>query len=175
MAQSLVSSNRQDELYLQLEHYCRLVLAKAAKLEQVMLQQRAKMQWMKGGDQCSRVFFRRIAQRRSARRILQINDDQTEPRDVTNEFVTYYQNLLGGNRRRAVVNFRYLRPRHTLSEEDVNSLLLPFTTADVKQAVFDILEDKAPGPDGYSSGFFKAAWHQLALINRAKQLNIERS
>ncbi|KAL2235610.1 UNVERIFIED_CONTAM: hypothetical protein Sindi_1293200 [Sesamum indicum] len=29
---------------------------------------------------------------------------------------------------------------------------------DVKQAVFDIDQDKAPGPDGYSSGFFKAAW-----------------
>ncbi|KAL2235312.1 UNVERIFIED_CONTAM: hypothetical protein Sindi_1263400 [Sesamum indicum] len=31
--------------------------------------------------------------------------------------------------------------------------------ADVKQVVFDIADDKAPGPDGYSSGFFKAAWH----------------
>ena len=28
----------------------------------------------------------------------------------------------------------------------------------LKQAVFDIADDKAPGPDGYSSGFFKAAW-----------------
>ncbi|KAL2248026.1 UNVERIFIED_CONTAM: hypothetical protein Sindi_2654900 [Sesamum indicum] len=58
MPQLLVSSNRRDEQFLQLEHCCRLVLAKAAKLEQ-----------------CSRVFFRKIAQRRSARRILQINDD----------------------------------------------------------------------------------------------------
>ncbi|KAL2235698.1 UNVERIFIED_CONTAM: hypothetical protein Sindi_1302000 [Sesamum indicum] len=138
-AQLLVTLNRRDELFLQLEHYCRLVLAKAAKLEQIMLQQRAKMQWMKGGDQCSRVFFRKIAQRRSARRILQINDEHgdthTEPGAL-------------------------LRPwtRHLLSEEDASSLLVPFTPADVKQAVFDIDEDKALGPDGYSSGFFEAAW-----------------
>ncbi|KAL2243629.1 UNVERIFIED_CONTAM: hypothetical protein Sindi_0480900 [Sesamum indicum] len=164
MAQLLVSSNRHDELLLQLEHCCRFILAKAAKLEQSMLQQRAKMQWMKGGDQCSRVFFRKIAQRRSARRILQINDDHgathTEPQEVVNEFVMYYQNLLGGEQRKDVIDLRFLRPwvRHLLSEEDVNSLLLPFTPADVKQAVFDIAEDKAPGPDGYSSGFFKAAW-----------------
>ncbi|KAL2248033.1 UNVERIFIED_CONTAM: hypothetical protein Sindi_2655600, partial [Sesamum indicum] len=117
-----------------------------------------------GGDQCSRVFFRKIAQRRSARRILQINDDHgathTEPQEVVNEFVMYYQNLLGGEQRKDVIDLRFLRPwvRHLLSEEDVNSLLLPFTPADVKQAVFDIAEDKAPGPDGYSSGFFKAAW-----------------
>ncbi|KAL2237625.1 UNVERIFIED_CONTAM: hypothetical protein Sindi_0954200 [Sesamum indicum] len=59
-AQHLVSSDRQNELYLLLEHCCRLVYAKAAKLEQIMLQQRAKMQWMKDGDQCSRVFFLRL-------------------------------------------------------------------------------------------------------------------
>ncbi|KAL2237302.1 UNVERIFIED_CONTAM: hypothetical protein Sindi_0921900 [Sesamum indicum] len=153
-AQLLVTLNRRDELFLQLEHCCRLVLAKAAKLEQIILQQRAKMQWMKGGNQCSRIFFRKIAQRRSARRILQINDEHgnthTEPGAVVNEFVTFYHSLLGGERRRAVIDLRFLRPwaRHLLSEEDASSLL----------AVFDIDEDKAPGPDGYSSGFFKAAW-----------------
>ncbi|KAL2251937.1 UNVERIFIED_CONTAM: hypothetical protein Sindi_2316000 [Sesamum indicum] len=48
--------------------------------------------------------------------------------------------------------------RQLLSEEDARFLLEPFTPADVKQAVFDIAEDKAPGPDGYSSGFFKDSW-----------------
>ncbi|KAL2240805.1 UNVERIFIED_CONTAM: hypothetical protein Sindi_0721700 [Sesamum indicum] len=163
-AQLLVSSRRRDELYIQLEHCLRLVLAKATKLEQIMLHPRAKMQWMKGGDQCSRVFFRKIAQRRSTRRIFQINDDpgstHTDPEEVINEFVTYYQNLLGGDRRRTGVDIQTLRPwaRHILSNEESTTLLLPFTPADVKQAVFDIDEDKAPGPDGYSSGFLKAAW-----------------
>ncbi|KAL2224532.1 UNVERIFIED_CONTAM: hypothetical protein Sindi_3020900 [Sesamum indicum] len=114
-AQQLVSSDRQNELYLLLEHCCQIIYAKAAKLEQIMLQQRAKMQWMKDGDQCSRVFFRKIAQRRTM-------------------------------------------ARHCITDEEASHLLLPFSPDDVKQAVFDIAEDKAPGPDGYSSGFFKAAW-----------------
>ena len=107
-----------------------------------MLQQRAKMQWMKGGDQCSRVFFHKIAQRRSAKRILHINDDHgithSEPEEVINEFVTYYQNLLGGERRRTVIDLRFLQPwaRHVLTVEEASSLLLPVTPADVKQAVF---------------------------------------
>ncbi|KAL2228512.1 UNVERIFIED_CONTAM: hypothetical protein Sindi_1830900 [Sesamum indicum] len=86
-------------------------------------QLRAKMQWMKDGDQCSRVFYR-------------------------------------GTRRRSTVDIRYLRPwaRHCITDEEANHLLLPFSPNDVKQAVFDIAEDKAPGPNGYSSGFFKAAW-----------------
>ncbi|KAL2226583.1 UNVERIFIED_CONTAM: hypothetical protein Sindi_2017000 [Sesamum indicum] len=109
-AQILVSSSRRDELYIQLEHCCRLVLTKAAKMEQTMLQNAAKMP--------------------------------------------------GGERRQTVIDLRFLQPwaRHVLTVEEASSLLLPVTPADVKQAVFDIAEDKAPGPDGYSSGFFKAAW-----------------
>ncbi|KAL2237162.1 UNVERIFIED_CONTAM: hypothetical protein Sindi_0907900, partial [Sesamum indicum] len=133
-------------------------------LDEAQNLQRAKMQWMKEGDQCSRVFFRKIAQRRAGRRILQINDENgsthIEPEEVIHEFVSYYQNLLGGNRRQILVDINYLRPwaRHIITNEEASHLCLPFTPKDVKNAVFDISEDKAPGPNGYSSGFFKAAW-----------------
>ncbi|KAL2252865.1 UNVERIFIED_CONTAM: hypothetical protein Sindi_0081200 [Sesamum indicum] len=43
MAQTLVSSNRRDELFLQLEHCCRIVLAKAVKLEQLRIKRRDRM------------------------------------------------------------------------------------------------------------------------------------
>ncbi|KAL2225359.1 UNVERIFIED_CONTAM: Retrovirus-related Pol polyprotein from type-2 retrotransposable element R2DM [Sesamum indicum] len=163
-AQDLVRYDRQNEVLLQLEHCCQIVYAKAVKQEQIILQQRAKMQWMKGGDQCSRIFFRKIAQRRVARRILQINDDNgtihTETGEIINEFVSYYKDLLGGNRRQTTMDIGFLRPwaRHVLSNEETNYLISAFTPDDVKNAVFDIAEDKAPGPDGYSSSFFKAAW-----------------
>ncbi|XP_011101787.1 uncharacterized protein LOC105179848 [Sesamum indicum] len=103
--------------------------------------------------------------RRVARRIMQINDDNgtthTDPGEITNEFVRYYQNLLGGNRRQLPKDIRFLRSwtRHILTtEEEAGQLILAFSSEDVKQAVFDIAADKAPGPDGFSSGFFKAAW-----------------
>ncbi|KAL2235467.1 UNVERIFIED_CONTAM: hypothetical protein Sindi_1278900 [Sesamum indicum] len=97
-------------------------------------------------------------------RILQINDENgithIEPSEVVHEFVSFYQNLLGGNRRRLLVDINYLRPwaRHILSNEEASHLFLPFSPEDVKQAIFDIAEDKAPGPDGFSSGFLKVAW-----------------
>ncbi|KAL2225027.1 UNVERIFIED_CONTAM: hypothetical protein Sindi_3055600, partial [Sesamum indicum] len=47
---------------------------------------------------------------------------------------------------------------HCITDEEANQLLLPLSADDVKQAMFDIADDKAPGPDGYSSRFFKAAW-----------------
>ncbi|KAL2240793.1 UNVERIFIED_CONTAM: hypothetical protein Sindi_0720500 [Sesamum indicum] len=129
-----------------------------------MLQQRAKMQWMKDEDQYSRIFFRKIAQKRVMRRILHINDENgnthMDPGEVAHKFVSFFQNLLGGTKRRSIVDIRYLRPwaRHCITDEEASHLLLPFSPDDVKQAVFDITKDKASGPDGYSLGFFKVAW-----------------
>ncbi|KAL0401922.1 UNVERIFIED_CONTAM: hypothetical protein Slati_4222100 [Sesamum latifolium] len=58
------------------------------------------------------------------------------------------------------MDLRYLRPwaSHIITEEEARILTSPVTRTEIKQAFFDIEEDKAPGPDGYSSGFYKAAW-----------------
>ncbi|KAL0291800.1 UNVERIFIED_CONTAM: hypothetical protein Sangu_3260900 [Sesamum angustifolium] len=68
--------------------------------------------------------------------------------------------LLGGDRTDRAIDLRYLRPwaRHILTEDEARAIIRPVTTDEVKIAFFDIEEDKAPGPDGFSSGFFKAAW-----------------
>ena len=34
----------------------------------------------------------------------------------------------------------------------------PVSDDEVKLAIFDIAADKAPGPDGHTSGFYQAAW-----------------
>ncbi|KAK4382686.1 Retrovirus-related Pol polyprotein from type-2 retrotransposable element R2DM [Sesamum angolense] len=123
VAQILLQADRHNSLLLQLENCCRLVYLKATQLEHVMLRQRAKLQWLKGGDQCSK-------------------------------------DLLGGDRTDRALDLQYLRPwaRHILTEEEACALIRPVTVDDVKTTMFDIEEDKAPGPDGFSPGFYKAAW-----------------
>ncbi|KAL0287518.1 UNVERIFIED_CONTAM: hypothetical protein Sradi_7123500 [Sesamum radiatum] len=122
------------------------------------------MAWMKDGDQCSRIFFRKVAKRRASKRVFHITDGagqvHTDMPAVINEFVTYYQTLLGGTRRNWAIDLRHLRPwaRHVLSADESLALLAPVSPDEVKLAVFDIDECKAPGPDGFSAGFFKAAW-----------------
>ncbi|KAL0294972.1 UNVERIFIED_CONTAM: hypothetical protein Scaly_3112500 [Sesamum calycinum] len=164
VAQILLQADRHNSLLLQLENCCRLVYLKATQLEHVMLRQRAKLQWLKGGDQCSKAFFRRVATRRANKRLFQISDSdglvQTNPTTISSVFVTYFQDLLGGDRTDRALDLHYLRPwaRHILTEEEACALIRPVTVDDVKTAMFDIEEDKAPGPDGFSSGFYKAAW-----------------
>ncbi|KAL0367274.1 UNVERIFIED_CONTAM: hypothetical protein Sradi_3617500 [Sesamum radiatum] len=66
----------------------------------------------------------------------------------------------GGNRTSRALDLSFLRPRlkHTITLEEANALISPITTQELKEAFFDISEDSAPGPDGYTSTFFKAAW-----------------
>ncbi|KAL2223899.1 UNVERIFIED_CONTAM: hypothetical protein Sindi_2986700 [Sesamum indicum] len=58
------------------------------------------------------------------------------------------------------MDLRFLRPwaRHIITTEEAGHLLEPFSAKDIKKVIFDIGKDKAPGPDGYSSGFYKNAW-----------------
>ncbi|KAK4384090.1 hypothetical protein Sango_3093000 [Sesamum angolense] len=56
------------------------------------------------------------------------------------------------------IDLRYLRPGLGIfSDDEARAIIQPVTLMKLKLS-FDIEEDKAPGPDGFSSGFFKAAW-----------------
>ncbi|KAL0283514.1 UNVERIFIED_CONTAM: Retrovirus-related Pol polyprotein from type-1 retrotransposable element R2 [Sesamum radiatum] len=128
-AQSMLTADRHCPTLLHLEFCCKLVYRLASRLEQKMLHQRAKMAWMKEGDQCSRVFFRKVAKRRASKRVFQINT--TDGRTLTDQPEVI---------------------------EEAEALTAPVSSTEIRQAIFDIDETKAPGPDGYSAGFFKAAW-----------------
>lgn len=45
-----------------------------------------------------------------------------------------------------------------MSSEQQNVLCARFTTEEVKCALWDIDERKAPGSDGYTNGFYKHDW-----------------
>ncbi|KAL0455380.1 UNVERIFIED_CONTAM: LINE-1 retrotransposable element O protein [Sesamum latifolium] len=101
--------------------------------------------------------------RMASQKVFQITNDQgiclTEEQEVVNEFISFFENLLGGQRRRQFLNLNFLRPwaRHIITVEEEADLTRPVLRNDVKTAVFDIAEDKAPGPDGYLAAFYKAA------------------
>ncbi|KAL0281795.1 UNVERIFIED_CONTAM: Retrovirus-related Pol polyprotein from type-2 retrotransposable element R2DM [Sesamum radiatum] len=153
-----------EGLLLQLVKMCQVLYCVSVKQERSMLQQRAKLNWLKDGDQCTKVFFRKINTRRARQHIHQIMDStgelKSEPSQVVSEFVSYYQTLLGGVRNNRALDLSFLQPglKHILTMEEANGLVSAVSLDEIKEAFFDISEDSAPGPDGYTSAFFKAAW-----------------
>ncbi|KAL0313709.1 UNVERIFIED_CONTAM: hypothetical protein Scaly_2907800, partial [Sesamum calycinum] len=161
-AQELFAVYR-DDILLHLVKCCRMVYSEAIKLEMSMLKQRAKLRWMKHGDQNSRVFFRKINSKRAKHMIFQITNATgevlTDKHAITEEFVSYFQTLLGGCSTR-IIDLSFLRTelKHTLTLEEASFLIRPVTREEIKEAIFDIDEESAPGPDGYTSAFFRTAW-----------------
>ncbi|KAK4400319.1 hypothetical protein Sango_1138000 [Sesamum angolense] len=162
-AQALFTTYKED-IYLELVKSCRRVYSMTVKLENSMLKQRAKLRWLKHGDQCSKVFFRKINATRVKQRVFQITkvDGEllTTQQDITREFISYFQNLLGGSSLNRRIDLDFLRRelKHTVTETESSMLVAPVTMAEVKEAFFDIDVESAPGPDGYTSAFYKSAW-----------------
>ncbi|KAL0367303.1 UNVERIFIED_CONTAM: putative mitochondrial protein [Sesamum radiatum] len=87
----------------------------------------------------------------------------TSEEQVAAEFVSYFEGLLGGVRLQRTLFLEFLQPhlKHVLSEEEAASLTLPVSSWEIKEAFFCISKDSAPGPDGFTSAFFKAAWSEI--------------
>ena len=46
----------------------------------------------------------------------------------------------------------------TISVEQCIMLISPVTIAEIKEALWDVGDDKSPGPDGFGARFFKTSW-----------------
>ncbi|XP_022008470.1 uncharacterized protein LOC110907832 [Helianthus annuus] len=81
-----------------------------------------------------------------------------EGQDVGDAFVKYFKGIMG---RKAEVNAiwepetLFVRKLDPLVALDMVSVV---SRDEVKDAMFQINDEKAPGPDGYSAKFFKEAW-----------------
>ncbi|KAL0445469.1 UNVERIFIED_CONTAM: LINE-1 retrotransposable element O protein [Sesamum latifolium] len=111
---------------------------------------------------CSRVFFRKVKARRAISKVYQIRDGVllTDRQDISHEFISFYERLLGGEQSASPVSLEHLTPylKHRLRPDEADRMVAPIIESDIKLALFSIPDDKASGPDGYSSCFFKRAW-----------------
>ncbi|KAL0378338.1 UNVERIFIED_CONTAM: hypothetical protein Sradi_3139300 [Sesamum radiatum] len=102
--------------------------------------------------------------KRASQKIFRINSTSgytiVDKAGVATEFVKFFKDLLGGQRRADAINIMYLRPwaSYIVTQEEGDATIRPVDRAEIKETLFDIHEDKGPDPDGFTSGFFEAAW-----------------
>lgn len=76
---------------------------------------------------------------------------------VRHALTDYYINMIGKKvEQRDQVDFRLIQQGPFLTQEHQIQLTAPFLENDIKAALFSIPNIKSPGPDGFSSGFYKA-------------------
>lgn len=81
--------------------------------------------------------------------------------DMGGEFVRYYKNILGSSKPINSVDISVVHSGRCQDSTAASSLLAPVTKDDIKLSLFSIGNDKAPGPDGFSSLFFTKSWSTI--------------
>nr|GEU30804.1 hypothetical protein [Tanacetum cinerariifolium] len=129
-------------------------------MEECFLKQKAKIEWLKEGDTNSAYFYKAVKSQISRSRIDVItSDDGTiyENDQVADLFVSYYEQFLGiaGNSNGVNIDGLFM---NVLADHHGLDQIRSVTTCEVKDAMFSMGNDKAPGPDGYTVSFFKESW-----------------
>ncbi|KAK9705095.1 hypothetical protein RND81_07G033500 [Saponaria officinalis] len=130
------------------------------KAEISFSQQRAKIRNIKLNDEGSSYFYAKIKERASRNKIVSISYNDcvaTTDTSIGEAFRAYYTNLLGVEQH--VEDYGQLNIEGARLDDNKHALLLlPITDSEIKDSLFGIDDDKAPGIDGFSAGFFKSTW-----------------
>ncbi|XP_074306235.1 uncharacterized protein LOC141641476 [Silene latifolia] len=124
--------------------------------------QKAKLAWNKEGDNNTKYFHGVIRSTVIKNQVVSVKDvrgqGHSDPQAVKDAFLEYYKDLLGTAIQTDKVNTQIIRRERVCVAVHQDVLLLPVSKEEVKDAIFFIPEHKTPGPDGYSSAFFKDSW-----------------
>ncbi|XP_074300723.1 uncharacterized protein LOC141632032 [Silene latifolia] len=125
------------------------------------LAQKAKAHWMQEGDDNTSYFHSIIKARRMSNKILTIQDMaghhcNTIP-EIEEAFIAYYKALLGSSKPVRKIHVPVVRNGKVVSNEQGEEMVRDVTIEEIQIALKSIPANKSPGPDGYTSQFFKDA------------------
>ncbi|XP_074277753.1 uncharacterized protein LOC141601376 [Silene latifolia] len=129
------------------------------------LAQKSKQVWIQDGDSNSAFFHGMLKRRRVGNKVIMVEDMNGKlcdsPAKIQSAFLEYYHQLLGTSQETGKLHKRIIDQGPKCNEEMVGSLLVPVTAKEIRDVMFSILDIKSPGPDGYTSRFFKDAWNEI--------------
>ncbi|XP_056687940.1 uncharacterized protein [Spinacia oleracea] len=128
------------------------------------LSQKAKIAWLRDGDENSALFHQSIRSRNLKNQIYNIHDMggvwKDNPTQVADAFLDYYKQLLGSKHESRTPVLKQVVQLGPVCQAHHKAILNANHTAEeVRDALFSIPGAKAPGPDGFGSHFFKDSWH----------------
>ncbi|GKF38833.1 protein LAZ1, partial [Tanacetum coccineum] len=158
--QKALDSNHAD-LILREEEGAYVQAFNEAKLDdERFLKQKAKLEWLDVGDSNSAYFHKSIKCRNQRSRIeliLNSNNVEISGNLVLDVFVSHYEQFLGTPMDCNTLNVEGLFSK-TVPMDIASNMVRPVTNEEIKAAMFDIRDGKAPRPDGYTFVFFKKGW-----------------
>ncbi|KAJ9535960.1 hypothetical protein OSB04_un000878 [Centaurea solstitialis] len=129
--------------------------------ELAFFRQRAKVRWLNEGDRNTAYFHQVVKEHRNRGILRSVIDSQgryVQDDAVGPVFVDHFRSFLGMIDPLVEPSIQSDLFQNSLTLSESLHMIRPILDEEIKWAVFNIGNDKAPGPDGYSSKFFKRAW-----------------
>lgn len=141
-----------------------------AALEEKYLKQKSKLHWLQVGDKNNKTFHRAIVAREAQNLIREIQAQDGRVVNTSNEIKTeaerYFRDFLQlaphDFEGTTVENLRELLP-FRCCDLDKKMLTKPVSAEEIKAVLFSMPNNKSPGPDGYTSEFYKATWDIVGI------------
>lgn len=151
------SDELREETKHALELYTELILREDGYLKQMAMDQ-----WFISRDRNTKYFYSLLKRQRMKKEILSVKDDAglwvKEENVVADQFVLYFNKLLGDDGYVLQFEEEIMKQGSVLSDEQRRCLLREYDAQEVKDALWDIADEKAPGIDGFTASFFKHSW-----------------
>ena len=130
--------------------------------QEIFWRQRSRVSWLKHGDRNTKFFHSKASQRRQRNFIEGIKNDNgvwvKEVEDVAEVAFGYFMNIFNvGTCDRMEECLSTVN--HKTTNDMLEMLSRPFSSEEVKAALFQMGPTKAPRPDGMNALFYKNFWH----------------
>lgn len=137
-------------------------------IEESYFKQKSRVNWLKEGDLNTTYFHRLVQVRASFNSIRSFSLPSgiliTDPLAMGLHAVAHFENLLARSATPSSVSsmewFQHLI-QYRCSTNQAQAMITTPDATEITNVIMKLNGNKAPGPDGLTSGFFKAAWHLL--------------
>lgn len=138
----------------------------APKQEEIHLRDKSRACWLLAGDRNSKFFHRKANIRKANVGIpsLKIDGQITTNLDAISRHVVEYYSGLFGHSTNIVPNkdrVKLIIPNLVSSEDNLELTRRP-SADEIREAVFQMNWDSAPGPDGFIGKFYQCFWYLIA-------------
>ncbi|KAJ9557048.1 hypothetical protein OSB04_011662 [Centaurea solstitialis] len=139
----------------------RVAYQQACRNEEVAAKQRAKIKWLAEGDSNTRFFHQVVKEKRHVQHVHSVANTEgvfVFGQDVPLAFTQHLKCYLGEEDESVNPTMHNDLFTSRLSLTDALHMIRPISDDEIRQALFQIGNNKAPGSDGFSAKFFKKAW-----------------
>ena len=132
------------------------------KRKESLWAQKSRIQWLKEGDKNTRFFHTMASINRRKNLIESISHKRKfceSPSDIQEAACDYFHSIFTEKyqNRPTFSDLDFKK----LSSSQISSLITPFTTSEIDDAMSSCAFDKAPGPDGFNFRFIKNSWEVI--------------